>query len=147
MTFGPTPIARESCSSSIATGAGWWTRRSPACASQTAHTRSRSPWSSVHRRKRCSIPGRRRAAKQRRTRLLVRSERHVFSPPQPRLASGCYLELRLGDCGPFLVLDDRELQRSLTVEIEVADVQRNGRLHPFVDRAEEEASELLHPGA
>src|SRR5215216_4647221 len=57
------------------------------------------------------------------------------------------LQLRLGDCGPFLVLDDRELQRSLTVEIEVADVQRDRRLHPLVDRAKEETGELLHPGA
>ena len=39
---------------------------------------------------------------------------------------GCSLELRLGDCRPLLVLHHWKLEGSLTVEVEVADVQEIG---------------------
>ncbi len=47
---------------------------------------------------------------------------------------------------PLRLGDDGQLQRALAVEVEVADVQRDGRLHPLVDAHGEEPHELAHVG-
>jgi hypothetical protein len=62
-------------------------------------------------------------------------------------APGCDLELRSFNCCPLPILHHRQLQRSLAVEVEIANVEEDRRLHPCIDRAEEVTRERLDPGA
>ena len=45
--------------------------------------------------------------------------------------------------GPVRAGDDWQLQRTFPFQVEIADMERKGRLDPFVDRLEKEANELL----
>lgn len=47
---------------------------------------------------------------------------------------------------PFILRHHWQLQRPLAVQIEVADVQRQRRLHPLVDALRKQPDELVHVG-